>query len=622
MHSQRLSRDLVFIVAFLPLALCAGSLSANTSPNLALLPGEAAIQADALLEQIQVLASPQMEGRAAGTPGGSRAAAHIAEAFRKTGLHPLGDRGTYLQAFEVTTGVRLGERNTLALELLGQQKTYEAGLAFTPFGFSEEGKVSGEVAFAGYGITAPELGYDDYADLDVRGKIVLVMTHEPQEKNEQGPFRRPEAFHYTQVRHKVINAREHGAKGILIVTDPNNHAQEPETLFAIRGSGSASAGIIAVNALREVAERILLPAGKSLAQLQKEIDETLKPRSVAIPGMLADLQVELIRERGRAANVIGMLRGRDPALKEEAVIIGAHYDGLGRGGESSLAPARYGEIHPGADDNASGVAAVIALARAFTRVGTKRTLVFVAFDGEEMGLLGSSHYVKHAAWPIEKTYTMINLDGIGRLERDRLYLFGGDSGQELRSLVQQAADGFSLSLQFSGDGFGPSDHTPFYAKERPVLMFSTGPHADYHRPSDTSNKINAAGLATVARLVFRMAATLAERAEPLTFVKTTGQPPRVREGSVGYGAYFGSIPDFSESPRPGVKLAGVRPESPAEKAGLTAGDIIVTFAGVSIRNLEDLVFALRAKRAGDRVEVIYVREGQEFTSQATLQQRR
>jgi hypothetical protein len=562
-----------------------------------------------------------MEGRASGTPGGTRAAAHIAEEFGKIGLHPPAEHGDYLQAFEVTTGVRPGARNHLALELPMGRRTYEAGVAFHPLSLSEQGESSGEAVFAGYGITAPELHYDDYAGLDVGGKIVLVMTHEPQETNDQGPFRRPEAFHYTAVRHKVINAREHGAKGIIIVANPN-HPQEQEHLFGLRGGGSVSAGIVAVNARAEVAEAILSPTGQSLAALQQTIDGTLQPRSFAIPGVAVHLAVDLIRERGQAANVIGMLPGRDPTLKDEAVIIGAHYDHLGRGGETSLAPTQYGEIHPGADDNASGAAGVIALAKAFARLGAKRSLVFIAFGGEEMGLLGSYHYVGHPLWPLERTYAMINLDAIGRLEHDRLYILGVDTATELRSLVQGAAQGLGLTLQVSGDAFGPSDHTAFYAKERPVLMFFTGPHADYHRPSDTPEKINAEGLQTVVRLAFRTAATLAQRVEPLTFARTKGEPPQPRERGAGYGAYFGSIPDFSESPIPGVRLAGVRPESPAEKAGLRSGDVVVMFAGVTIRNLEDLVFALRSKRAGDRVEVTYLRDGRSFQAQATLEARR
>ena len=598
--------------------------TADGAPGpLLLSPGDEAIRAEDLIKQVRILSSPEMEGRASGTSGGARAAAYIAEEFRRIGLQPLGDHGGYLQAFEITTGIKLGKENRLILELSGARKIYEAGLAFNPFGSSDEGRFSGEVIFAGYGITAPELQYDDYAGLDVRDKIVLVMTHEPQERNQQGIFRRPEAFRYTEVRYKVINAREHGAKGIIVVTDPNNHEKEREGLFAIRGGGSASAGIFALNALRETVGAILSPAGKNLTVLQREIDETLTPRSFLVPGVVAHLQINLTREKGQADNVIGILPGRDPSLREEAVVIGAHYDGLGRGGENSLAPDRYGEVHPGADDNGSGAAGVIALAKAFAGSGAKRTLVFVAFAGEEMGLLGSSHYVKNPPWPIEKSYAMINLDMIGRLENDRVYALGVDSAKELRPLIDEVANGLKLELHMSGEGFGPSDHMPFYAQARPVLMFFTGPHSDYHRPSDTADKINGGGLEKVVRLVFRTTARLADWSGPLAFVKMKGDDPRSgREERSGYGAYFGSVPDFSESTVPGVRLSGVRAGSPAEKAGLKAGDIIVKLAGVTIRNLDDLVFSLRSKRPGDEVEVLYLRQGTELRARAMLEQRR
>lgn len=620
MRRKRFHFFLAFILGLiLSSFLKAGRASSQQDPP----AGEELIQAGRLLEEIRTLAGPEFEGRATGTFGGTRAADYIAQEFGKVGLKPLGDQRNYFQAFEVTTGTRLGKENRLTLDRSGELRSYRPQVSFIPFGYSDEGRFSGELAFVGYGITAPELNYDDYGDLDVKDKIVLVMTHEPQERNKQGPFRKAEAFRYTDVRYKVWNAREHGAKGIMIVMDPNNHAGEREELFAIRGGGSASAGIVSVNILREIAQAILSPAGKSLAEVQKEIDETLTPRSFLVPEIVAHLEVSLIREKGQAANVIGILPGRDPTLRDEAVVIGAHYDGLGRGGENSLSPARYGEIHPGADDNASGVAGVISLARAFTRSGIKRTLVFVAFSGEEMGLLGSSHYVKNPPWPIDKSYAMINLDMIGRLEKDRLNILGVDSAKEFRPLLQETAKGFPLKLTFSGDSFGPSDHTPFYAQGRPVLMFFTDPHSDYHRPSDTPDKINGEGLERIVRFIFRAASKLANQNEPLTFVRKEGDPPRIGRGERGgYGAYFGSIPDFSESSVPGLRLSGVRPGSPAEKIGLLAGDIIVKFGAMGIRNLQDLLFALRSRRPGDQVEVLYLRDGKELVGQATLEERR
>ena len=582
-----------------------------------------AIQAEKLLRMVRDLASPEMEGRAAGTDGEKKAAQYIAEEFRTIGIEPLGDQGRYFQTFEISTGTKLGSQNRLVTEIEGKKTTYHPEVSFVPFAFSDNGNITGGVVFAGYGITAPELQYDDYAGLNAKDKIVLVMTHEPQEKNDRGPFRKPQAFHYTELRYKVTNAREHGAKGIIVVTDPNNHEKEKGDLMALRGGGSASAGIVGVHAVREVAETILLPSSQTLSQLQKEIDESFKPRSFVIPNVTADLEIDLVREKGQARNVIGILPGRDPHLKGEAIVIGAHYDGLGRGGENSLAPDRYGAIHPGADDNASGVAGVLTLAEAFARTGAKRTVIFIAFSGEEIGLLGSSHYVRGPTWPLEKTYAMINLDGIGRLKDGRLYILGVDSAGEFRSLVEGAGQGLGFQLSLSGDAFGPSDHTSFYVKGKPVLMFFTGPHPDYHRPSDTADKVNGEGMEKVVRLVYNVVAELASRSEPLAFVMTKGESSQVAgERGGGYGAYLGSIPDFAESPVPGVHLSGVRPGSPAEKIGLQAGDIVVGIGGVTVRNLHDLLYALRTKRPGDQVEVIYLREGKELKARATLGERR
>ena len=449
------------------------------------------------------------------------------------------------------------------------------------------------------------------------------MTHERREKDERSPFQAPEAFRYRGIRYKAWNAREHGAKGILIVQDLKGHRVKREELFGIHRSGGTSAGILAVNVLREVADAILAPAGTTLWQIQEEIDASFSPRSFVIPGRRIHLQVDLTTEKGKAMNVIGILPGADPVLKDEALVLGAHYDGLGRGGELSLAPHSYGEVHPGADDNASGVAGMVAIAEAFSLTGAKRTLIFVAFSGEEVGLLGSSAYVKEPPWPLEKTYAMVNLDMIGRLKEKRLYILGIDSAKELRNIVAGAAARRGFYLVFSGDAYGPSDHTPFYTRGAPVLMFHTGPHADYHRPSDTGDKINSDGIEKVVRVIFKTTGKLANRAGPLTFVRTKREAAGGRHGGrSSYGAYFGSIPDFSESDGSGVRLVGVRPGSPAEDAGLKAGDVIIKFAGSKIRNLHDFLFALRSKRGGDEVEVVYLRRGKEVKVRAKLEERR
>jgi hypothetical protein len=305
-------------------------------------------------------------------------------------------------------------------------------------------------------------------------------------------------------------------------------------------------------------------------------------------------------------------------LREERIVIGAHYDHLGHGGEGSLAPDALGAVHHGADDNASGVAAVLGLARAFAAAGgAPRTLVFVAFTGEEMGLLGSTHYVRHSAPQPSRTVLMVNLDMVGRLRDNTLFVGGVDGGSGLRELVSTQAGPLTLALR--GDPFGPSDHTAFYAAGLPVLFLFTGAHADYHRPSDTWDRINAAGLAQVTAFAARVVDAAATTATPPAYVRIAAPPSSVR---AGYGPFFGVVPEFGEREGGGVRVGDVRVGSPAESAGVKAGDVIVTFGGMTVTTLQDFSFALRSRRPGDRVDVTVRRDGAEHRFSAVLGERR
>ncbi|HET7876435.1 MAG TPA: M28 family peptidase [Methylomirabilota bacterium] len=586
-------------------------------PSVALAAGAPLPSSEWLLEQVKMLSAPENEGRASGTQGADRAAAQIAALFKQAGLGPGGHAGGYLQPFQVTTGVRLGPQNTLSV-VTPAARSFMLGADFTPLPVSGDGVEENALVFAGYGITAPDLGYDDYAGLDVRGKIVLVLSREPRSQDPASPFRRPQAYHYAERSHKIINAREHGARGILLVEHPS---AEQERLPRLEGI-THPWGILAAFVTRAVGDSLLGPSGKRLAELAAAIDQALAPRSFPVAGVRVRLELSLTRDRGTAANVVGVLPGTDPALRNEAIVVGAHYDHLGHGGEGSLAPDQIGAIHHGADDNASGTAAVMALARAFAAAGgAPRTLIFVAFAGEEMGLLGSGHYVKQPVHPLDRTALMVNLDMVGRLREGKLYVAGVDSGTGLRSLVSDAAQGLGLALQLQGDPYSPSDHTAFYAAGRPVVFLFTGAHGDYHRPSDTWDKINAAGLETVTAFAFRLISAVAAQPAAPAYVKIEA-PPVKGPGSRGYGPFFGIIPEFGESPQPGVRITGVRPGSPAEKAGVRAGDVIVKFGPVTVKTLTDLTFALRGQRPRDRVEVRFLRDGREHQVEAVLEERR
>ncbi len=599
-------------------AACAPRLVARRGP-------EPAIDPDRARAEVSWLADPARGGRAAGTPGDAQAARWIAERFREAGLAPaFGD--AYVQDLEVPFRATLKDRNALAVGGAPAALRDE----WLPLGFSDDGEVEGELVFAGYGITAPDLGYDDYAGLDVKGKIVLVAQDFPRESDERSPFRDPRQYRHGEWRTKAIVAREHGAAALVAVRDGWAHPASP----SIRGAGDGSdeippwrgqvssrAGIVAAR----ITAAALARAGVDVRALAAPGEADGRPHSRPL-GVRARVAVEVEHERAVTSNVVGLLAGSDPAVAGECVVIGAHHDHLGLGGDASLAPSQTGEVHPGADDDASGVAAVLAVARALVAEGPpRRTIAFAAFGAEELGLLGSAHLVKSppAACPVEKMQLMVNLDMVGRLRDRRLYVAGADTARGLRDVVRALAErdpALPLRIVFAGDGYGPSDHTSFYARGVPVLFLFTGAHADYHRPSDTADKVDARGLAEVARLARRVAFEAASRDGRLEAVRAAAPPPGER-GERGYGTYLGAIPDFAERAEPGVLLTGVRPGSPAERAGLAAGDVLVRLGATRVGNLQDLAFALRSHRAGDEVEVEWRRGGAPRTARVRLEER-
>jgi aminopeptidase YwaD len=571
--------------------------------------GEELISAAQARKDVTWLVDPARTGRGVGTPGNAAAAMWVAARMRMLELAGGGD-GTgstrFDQVFQAPVGVRLGGAN--ALRLAGRDVALGA---WQPFTFSDDGAAEAELVWAGYGITAPALGYDDYADLDVKGKIVVVAAHFPRESDRASPFRDPQALQYGEWRYKAMNARDHGAAAILAVRDDWNH-KGADDVPPPRGAASR-AGVVAA--------RVSLAA---LAQADG------KPRSRAL-GVAARVEVHVEQERATTANVISLVRGSDPDAG--CVVVGAHYDHLGYGGDTSLAPDRH-DVHPGADDNASGVAALLEVAWAMESTPQpRRTIVFAAFTGEELGLLGSSYFVKHppAGCTPERTQLMVNLDMVGRPRDGKLYVQGADTAEGERARIEKlAAAGppVKLKLAFGGGGYGPSDHTSFYARGVPVVFLFDGGNADYHRPSDTADKIDVVAIAEAARLAYRVALAAADAPERYAVVREppppgSAAPGEPREGrAAGYGAYLGSIPDFGEGGEPGARVAAVKPGSPAEKAGLTGGDLLVEVGGTPVKSLQDLTYALRAHRPGDVVEVVWKRGGETRRAKVALEERK
>ena len=545
------------------------------------LPPEAA----PLAESVNALTTPEMEGRRSGTPGGDHAARQLAEWLAAAGLRPGGDARSFLQTFVLETSSRPGPASRL--DLLGPTpRRLEVGREWIAHEGSLAGEVSGEVVFVGYGAEIADARYDDYAGVDVRGKIALALDGTPPHLADARVSRLD----------KLIAAKRHGAAAMLIA------GGELPPLART----SVEVALVSGAITRDAADALLAPAGRTTADATRALFVTQTPAPFAT-GARAHLRVEKITEETRAANVVGIVPGAHPALASEAIVIGAHYDHLGRAD---------GVVYPGADDNASGTAVVLGLARAFAAAGgADRTLVFAFFGAEELGLIGSRHYVSRPPVPLDRTIAMVNFDMVGRLQGRSLNIGGGDSGNRLRTLVSDAATLDGVALEIDGSPYGPSDHSRFYSAGVPVLFFYTGGHSDYHRPSDTADKIDATGMARVASVGARVIERLATESRPMyARVALTGR----RQGA---GAAGGALLGVVAAPRPGtdgIRLSSVMPGTAAERAGLRDGDVIVRFAGIAVDALEELQTLIRELQPGDTVSVLYLRAGEAHTTAATL----
>jgi hypothetical protein len=528
-----------------------------------------------LQAHVQALTAPEMEGRGSGTAGGDRAARYIAAALARTGLRPGGDGGTFFQEFTLGESPSVGPASRLAPGgAVGRDLAL--GQAWTPHGGSATGGVSAEIVVVAGG---------DYAAADVGGRIALAPAETPG-----APGRRSRLEH-------LIAARRAGARGLLLVEDALPTVSATAAPVALLSGSVTRAGAAAL--------------------LGRSLDQVIGPAAaggVVLTGIRADLHVELRREPVRAANVIGVLPGTDPARADEAVVIGAHYDHLGRAGAA---------VYPGADDNASGTAVALELARTLAAGRPSRTLVFVFFAGEELGLLGASHYVRQpSAGPLQRIAAMLNFDMVGRLDGRRLLVGGVDTGAGLRPLVEAAGAQAGLDLDLRGGGWGASDHARFYGADVPVLFFHSGAHGDYHQPSDTADKLDLTGMARVAALGAALAARIADGPRPV-FARVPESAPRSARGASGPagsrpdGAFLGIGADVRAG-WDGVLIGSIVPGSAAERAGLRPGDVLVQLAGAGLHGFPELREQLGRRRPGETVAIVYLREGLDHETRATL----
>ncbi len=568
------------------------------------------------LDDIKSLTTPAMEGRGDGTKGITRAATMLEKRYQQLGLRPAGTKG-YFQPFTVITGAKLKSHNRILVADGDHKSDLKLNQDFVPFSFSSSGSVAAPVVFAGFGATAEEFGYDDYAGIDVKDKIVVLLRYEPEgfaiKSGNTGLTR------HAQLITKAINARNHGAKAVVVVNGKLGDGEEDLLTRFGSVSGPENTGIVLVQVKNAAAESWFHAAGKSLAEVQGQIDHLVKPQSFVFPDQLrVSIHVDIETTRATVNNVLAYLPGKS----DEYVIIGAHYDHLGRGNYDSLAPSQIGQIHPGADDNASGTAGVLELARLLSPMKgqLQRGILFASFAGEELGLLGSAHWVQEPTLPLDKAAAMLNMDMIGRIKDDKVYIGGVGTGSTLKAAVEQAQAGSNFKIEYSPGGYSASDHTSFVSKKIPVLFFFSGLHSDYHKPSDTWDKIDPRAAARLLNVVGGTGLQLASAPDRPAFIAVVEDKPLGGSGG-GYGPYFGSIPDFGQTAN-GVKFSDVKPGSPAAKAGLKAGDILTQFGDKPIGNLYDFTDALRRSKVGDIVAVTVMRDGQPIKASVKLEQRK
>lgn len=608
-----------------------------------------------LKADVTFLADDKQEGRAPGTAGIEAAADYIAKSFQESGLKPAPGAEGYFQKFTVKGSAELaGTPKLAATSSKGEIVAEKADIS--PLAIGSSADVKGlPIVFAGYGITAHDRGlkidYDDYDGIDVKGKAVLILRREPQMQDENSVFGGKATTRYATFQHKLTNAFQQGAKLVLFVNDIGTDPSAPDTLMPLNQAGSEeNSPVPMIQVTRNYAEKLLDAAGMpKLATLEKQIDETLKPRSKVLEGVTVSADATISRKAQETKNVIGVLEGEGP-YKDETIVVGGHYDHLGRGGFASGSLAFLSrDIHNGADDNASGTAMVMELARRLAKRTDPlpRRVVFMAFSGEEKGLLGSQHYVDHPLIPLAKTVMMINFDMVGRLnDKSELTVFGTGSSPGVDTIVEALGTSAGFKVKKVGgmsDGIGGSDHESFYQKKIPVLFPFTGIHPDYHRPSDDSDKINYDGMARIADFGELLLLDIARRPKRPEYVSVAASRPPAggshggsnaamdpshgggktptKDGKdparAGFSGYIGSIPDYSDDAK-GVKLSGVREGSPADKAGLKGGDVIIGFGGKPIATIYDYTESIGRYRPGDKVEVKVKRGDKEVTVTVTV----
>ena len=559
------------------------------------------------------MASDSLEGRKPGLAGNDAAAQYIADQFQSIGLSPLGENGTYFQNFEVVTELQLGQRNALSVKEKKRTSRYVVNKEFIPLGFTSDTSITANLVFGGYGISATEQQYDDYGAIDVKGKIVVVLRGTPDGDTPHSKF-----GNFAALRYKAMNARQKGAIGLIVVSSTEEDSADELMKMKYDNSFSTS-GIPTIHAKRSIVDQWLRSKKLSVDSAAARINRTMKPLSTNFMNLTVSLSSEVIKIKKPTRNVVGILKATR-AVSDEHIVIGAHFDHLGYGGEGSgsLEPSKR-EIHNGADDNASGTSVMIEMARHLSdyRNTLNRNIVFIGFSGEEMGLLGSTHYTKSPSIPLEQAISMVNLDMVGRLKDNKLTVQGTGTSTHWESLLASLNKDSVFNLATVKDGFGPSDHASFYTKNVPVLFFFTGVHEDYHKPSDDFDKLNYEGMRSIVTFAVRTVLAVDTFATRPDYIKTQQQ---MAQSGRGFKVTLGTVPDYSEGVV-GFKISDVRENGPAHKAGLKGGDIIIKLGTYDIKSIYDFMYSLAAFKPGEEAEIVFTRGTETITSKIIFDKR-
>jgi len=577
---------------------------------------------------VEFLASEALEGREAGSPGERLAADYLAAQLSRMGARPLPGRADMFMPFEFTAGSRDGGSSIRVSAGTGGPASAVRTMDFSgrteiqALSFSDDDEVVGTAVFAGYGIVVPEaqnFGYDSYATLDVKDKIVVVLRYFPEDADQQT---RAILARYSDLRYKAMAARQRGARALLVVTGPRS-PNAGELVPMSFDTAIAGSGIPAASVSGSTADALF-----SLAPPLREIQEALDAGNphvagFELPGVSVTLKTAVMRERQTARNVIAYLPATTPVIAAEQpwVVVGAHYDHLGRGDKgNSLASSNEAKaVHHGADDNASGTAAVLAIADTLARQPRRRHVLLAFWSAEEIGLIGSSAFTTTPPVPLGQIAAYLNFDMVGRMQDNKLIVQATGTSPAWGRLLERAnvAAGFDLVVQ--PDPYQPTDVATFNQAGIASLAFFTGSHSDYHKPSDLADRVNFDDLDRVADMGAAVLRSIVDADQAPQFTKV--DQPTSRGSVAGLRVTTGTIPDYATETK-GLLLGGVTGGGPAEQAGLMKGDVIVEIAGQTIANIYDYTYALELLRVNQPVAVAYLRNGERRTTMLTPAARR